>query len=319
MPIVINISIGEVAQVPPILNYYGNSKHPNHRFHEIGKVEFGGAVTPEEFSARLVWGLEVVNRIAGPSHRLKIAGKWWVFAFRSGSSLVKAEEAEYEALALKVLGCESFHARAWHRGLNGAADLNIFDPGIGWETLPFLRRPDSVNLLKRARLRSDEWTARANCARSEANQPEIPTVRARTENYSAGGEPSIEQLLLNALSRQGATRVTLNSLSAVMTEAGFQPLDWEIDFRNRLAVNNVPGRKRKKRDESKPVARLDLQTLFAFLNLQLLERHILKAKEETTKSEINLNTQQESAANVRQRLRTTTGVIHAADPSEIEP
>jgi hypothetical protein len=266
MPVVVNVSV-TAADLGRVVDYLGVKGHPNHQFYEIDPPQVAGAKTTCGFVQRTKDGLAFLNQLSGPSNPTKIAARWWVFSFRSGSGLTQDERQSYENRMVDVLGCRALHVRTWHRGLNGAADLNVLDPGIDFVTLPTLRRSRAINLLARARCRSDEWTSSINAARAAAGRPGILTVAlCWSERRSSRGEATVEELLIATLTRLKVPTLTLDLLPKVMIAAGFGPKDWEIDLLKRLVIHVIPGRTRKKRRRKARPLRLNLVPFIDVVN-----------------------------------------------------
>lgn len=276
MPVVVKLSIMSLDAVRGALHYFGDKLHPNHTAHEIREVEVRGGTGVDHFMGRLAGALSFLNRVADPRHQLTKVGTWWVCSFRSGTSLSLSEQADYSERMVHVLGCENFHVQAWHLGLNGSADLNILDPGIKFGALPEANRPRNLNLLARARYRSDAWTAAANWTRSEAGLPQIALVaEGQAARRSSAGEEMLEDSLVSAASRAGLEKITIEALPSVMNAAGYGAADWEVDLRENLVLRRLPGRVRKKAKKDSAWS-VPLPTIFAHLNLHLLNDSIVR-------------------------------------------
>ncbi len=305
MPAVVNISLSSVADVSRALGYFGDASHPNHRFHEIEKPLTVGAKDVSDFVERVARGIEFLNLCADPRNGLRVAGRWWVFAFAKGSFLCGDEEADYLSKMVTSVGCRKFYASSWHRGLNGSSDLNIFDSGFDFDDVPMLRRSRYVNLLARTRHRSDEWAKKANYVRAGAGHRPMPTVvEKQFLARRARGVITLEDLLLSTLRRWSQTKLTVETLPTIMAAAGLQRADWEIDLNNRLLVFQIPRRKKYKKNG--PLLRLGLSVFLAEINLLLC---IGSHEKYDSKAVFKTGDAMETNKDVIRRLRTTLAVL----------
>jgi len=311
MQVVKYLSISTVDDLHGALTYLGNKEHPNHKCHEILPLELVGAETPYGFTQRLRSAVDTINRGNASNNYLKNVAQWWVCSFAPGSFLQAYERARYENVLRAALGLRDLYATAWHLGLGGSADFNIIDPGIDLDPIPCLRRSRSVNLLARARHRSDQILQRFNAERQDDGEATIPTMLMKQAASRRTREViSIEKVLLQ--NTPATTRFTEAALPTIMEAAGFRRTDWELDLRGWLVVHKLPSPSHSK---AKPELKQPLRLLLPDLLFRLTASRLFgKQKPKDRLGKTRENTEPGSSGNTPRR--TTIDVIQTTSTSD---